>query len=161
SVARSVPPNVEYLQPTVPRSKVQRTIQGLLNKAPISLYFKDFFRGKVYKSKIRITNWFNSLLLFRLLYDRFGDVVKSFNLNPYTNVLYSYWGQPPLFATNMLESYKNVVRMHRIEFYEEVNDGHLPLRKIIYGAADSLFPISDDIKERLMNVYGVNCENIF
>src|SRR5690606_1020504 len=49
SVARSVPPNVEYLQPTVPRSKVQRTIQGLLNKAPISLYFKDFFRGKVYK----------------------------------------------------------------------------------------------------------------
>lgn len=161
SVARSVPPNVEYLQPTVPRSKVQRTIQGLLNKAPISLYFKDFFRGKVYKSKIRITNWFNSLLLFRLLYERFGDVVKSFNLNPDTTVLYSYWGEAPLFATNMLESYKKVVRMHRIDFYEEVNDGYLPLRKIIYGAADLLFPISDDIKERLMNVYGVNCENIF
>src|SRR5690606_684560 len=127
-VARSVPSNVEYLQPTVPRSKVNRIVQGLLNMSPISLYLKDFFRGKVYRSKIRITNWFNSLLLFRLLYKRFGGLIKSLKLDPATTVLYSYWGEAPLFATKLLEPYKKVVRMHRIDFYEEVNDGYLPLR---------------------------------
>lgn len=160
-VARSVPSNVEYLQPTVPHSKLNRIVRGLLNMSPINLYLKDFHRGKVYKSKTRLTNWFNSLLLFRLLYKRFRSLIIRLKLSPENTVLYSYWGEAPLFATGLVESYRKVVRMHRVDFYEEVNDGYLPLRKTIYAAADLLLPISDDIKERLVNFYGVNRKDIF
>src|SRR5690606_32572956 len=161
AVARSMPSNVEYLLPTVPRSKAKRILLGLLNTSPISLYLKDFRRGEVYKSKTRLRNWFNSLLLFRLLYKRFRSLIKRLKLTPENTVLYSYWGEAPLFATGLVESYRKVVRMHRVDFYEEVNDGYLPLRKTIYATADLLLPISDDIKERLVNFYGVNRKNIF
>jgi len=88
-------------------------------------------------------------------------LIKRLKLTPENTVLYSYWGEAPLFATGLVESYRKVVRMHRVDFYEEVNDGYLPLRKTIYATADLLLPISDDIKERLVNFYGVNRKNIF
>lgn len=158
---RNLPKNVKYLEPTVPASKYQRIIKGILNLAPILLYIKDFFRGNVYFSKERCKTWFNSLLLFRLLYIRFNKLKKSDIFQNRDVVLYSYWGEAPIFISRITKEYKKAIRMHRVDFYEEVNDGYLPLRKRIYASSDLLLPISNDIENRLIEDYAIDRTKIY
>ncbi len=160
TATRALPSNVEFLSPTVSSSKMERIFKGLFNLSPLRPYLKDFFRGKVYISGKRMAQWFNSMLLFRTAYKRFKLLVREGFFIPKETILYSYWGEAPLFTTSLTKKMLKIVRMHRVDFYEEVNNNYLPLRKKIYNSADILLPISEDISERLIKDYGVEKEKI-
>lgn len=160
STTRALPSNVEFLSPTVSSSKIERIFKGLFNLSPLRLYINDFFRGKVYTSRKRMAQWFNSMLMFRTGYRRFTHLLKEGFFLPEETMLYSYWGEAPLYTTSLTKSMLKIVRMHRVDFYEEVNDNYLPLRKKIYNSADILLPISEDIFSRLITDYGVKEDKI-
>lgn len=149
---RNIPSNVKIVSPALPMNKLKRLVKGLLSAAPIKFYLSDFFENKVYCSYSRFNSWFRSLVMHRIVYRKFEQLLQDQENDV---VIYSYWADAPILATRLLDKYKKVVRMHRWDFYIEEHDGYLPVRKNIYLSSDLLLPISVDIQERLIKDYKV------
>lgn len=155
---RSVPQNVYVYPPCVSSNKLKRILQGIFNLSPFAIYLQDFFTEKVYKSAHNIAKWFNSMMVYRLMYAKLKTKLKDIEGEL---ILYSYWAEAPLFASEGFKNYKKIVRMHRSDFYLEVNKGYLPLRQKIYNNTDLLLPISLEIQSILLNFYNIPQEKIF
>lgn len=162
SSVRTLPYNVFYFAPQVPKSKFRRIIKGVFNTAPLSFYIDDFFELKVFRSKSHLKTWFNSLLVFRANYRWQKKVISEVDEQFSGNVLlYSYWAEAPIFLTRFCKIFCKILRMHRVDFYLEANDGYLPLRKRIYDSTDLLLPISDNIGSILTKHYEIADSKIF
>lgn len=155
---RNIPHNVQVVPPVLPMNKGVRFFKGVFSAGPIDLYITDFFDNKVYRSISFIKSWFQSLLMHRIIYKRFKDVLEEIDGEI---IIYSYWADAPIIGTRLLKKYIKVVRMHRWDFYVEEHNGYLPVRKKIYESSDILLPISLDIKERLIKDYNVNNDKIY
>lgn len=161
-LARPLPPNATYFKPKVPGNKFKRILTGLFNTAPISFYIDDFFRFKVFQSRRKFINWFNSMLVFRANYLWQKKVILESDERFSGNILlYSYWAEAPMFITKFCRTFTKVLRMHRVDFYLDVNHGYLPLRQRIYDTVDLLLPISNDIANILQRHYGISDAKIF
>jgi len=151
--ARSIPPNVTYLEPASPQG-FRRVIKGVFNLSPVIPYFKDFVTNRVYVNKHHLKNWINSFLVFRALFAETKKIIAG--LNQEDTLLYSYWAEAPLFTTNYFRKYKKAIRMHGGDFYLNRNHNYLPLRQEIYNNCDVFLPISDDIRSILIQHYNIN-----
>lgn len=154
---RKVPDNTVILPIASPQG-ISRILQGIFNISPIMPFVKDILKNKAYKKKSTFKQWFNTFLVFRIKYRKLKKILK--NIEPDT-LLYSYWGGPTVFTTNLCKPYKKIVRMHGGDFYLNRNNGYLPLRKRIYESADLLLPISDDIATKLREDYAIEADKIF
>ncbi|MFC6099481.1 glycosyltransferase [Olivibacter domesticus] len=155
---RKVPINVDVYPTFVSKNKAIRVFSGIFNFSPVSYYIKDLFEQKVYLSVFNIKKWFNSLLSFRTSYATLKERLKKIDKKC---MLYSYWAEAPLFVTSLCKQKVKVIRMHRSDFYLEVNNNYLPLRQQIYDSSDLLLPISRDIAETLKSHYNINERKIF
>jgi len=152
---RKVPENVTVLKPVIPRNKLLRFINGIGFNS-IDVFCKEFIFHKVYKSKYRTFRLLNSYLNFQ----HYSKVFKKIINENDDFLIYSYWAEASFFLDNKLSNAKKIVRMHRTDFYVEVNNNYLPLRKSIYEKADLLLPISDDIAKRLQSQYLMDNDKI-
>lgn len=161
SSTRSMPDNVTFVPPLVPKNQILRIFKGVFNVAPVRPYIRDFFSGQVFFSRVKFRNWVNSFLIFRINYFSYKNTIERESAETAKVVLYSYWAEAPIFAHEFFRSFLKLVRMHRIDFYLDVNGGYLPLRQQIYDASDLLLPISDDIKSILKTAYAIDEKKIF
>ena len=155
---RDVPSNVICYPPVVSQNPFKRIADGLFNLSPLLFYLEDFIKYKAYRKKSNVKKWANSLLVFRTSYLKTRSLIKD--RENHNILLYSYWGEAPIFATKLTQRLKKVLRLHRVDFYLEANNGYLPLRKRIYQNTDILAPISEDIKNKLISDYGIDEKKI-
>ncbi|MCO5235649.1 MAG: glycosyltransferase [Chitinophagaceae bacterium] len=154
---RTVPPNTIILPIAVPQG-ISRIVRGIFNLSPISPFLIDLVKYKVYKKRSHLIKWIKSFISFRIRYQQLHNLLDKVDTN---TLLYSYWGGPTVFVTNLCKHYKKVIRMHGGDFYLNRNNGYLPLRKKIYQSADLLLPISNDIADKLYKDYQITPEKIF
>lgn len=154
---RKVPLNTIVLPIASPQG-ISRIVQGIFNLSPIKPFLADMLEHKVYNKRASVAKWFNAFLVFRIKYKKLHQLLKKVEAD---TLLYSYWGGPSVFITNLCKRYKKVIRMHGADFYLNRNNGYLPLRKKIYQSADLLLPISNDIAGILREEYRVVPEKIF
>ncbi len=158
AVKRKLPDNAIVIdKPLVPANKSVRLMQGILNFSPFTIFFKDFFKNRAYRSTYSFLEWFNAFLIFRISCKRLKNLLREFD---HRVVLYSYWASAYVFPTKLCKPYKKVIRMHGGDFYLNRHNGYLPLRNYIYNSADVLFPISQDISKTLEKKYKVNKDKI-
>ena len=92
--------------------------------------------------------------IMRALMRRYGRMLKN---APSDIVLYSYWLREGAYAAARLsEKYgcPAVSRTHRVDLYEEVEDGYLPLRDYLLSTLNAVCPISADGVHYLAQHYG-------
>lgn len=154
---REVPQNTIVLPIAVPQG-IPRIIQGVFNLSPITPFLADMLENKVYKKRANFAKWLNAFLVSRIQYRKLHKLLQKIASD---TLLYSYWGGPEVFVTNLCKPYKKIIRMHGGDFYLYRNSGYLPLRKRIYRSADLLLPISNDIACILRKDYGIVPEKIF
>jgi len=155
--SRKIPSNVEVIPPVLSMNKSKRFVNGIFSAAPIGFYFEDFRENKIYLSFGRFKSWFQSLLMHRIIYRKFKNLLREIEGEI---VIYSYWADAPVIGTRLLEKHGKFVRMHRWDFYIEEHKGYLPVRRKIYQSADMLLPISEEIRNRLIRDYGVDRHKI-
>ncbi|MGK9117723.1 glycosyltransferase [Olivibacter jilunii] len=155
---RPVPENVGVYSPCASSNKIKRIVEGIFNLSPFGAYLQDFFAEGVYKSAHNAAKWFNSMIVYRLMYAKLRTKLQGLDGDL---ILYSYWAEAPLFVSKAFKKYKKIVRMHRSDFYLEVNRGYLPLRQKIYDNTDLLLPISLEIQTILRDFYNIPQEKIF
>ena len=136
NVQRKVPPNVIILPIASPQG-APRILQGIFNLSPITPFLTDMWENKVYKKRVHFSKWLNAFLVFRIKYKKLRKLLKNAESD---TLLYSYWGGPTVFITNLCKPYKKIIRMHGGDFYLNRNNGYLPLRKKVYQSADLLLP---------------------
>src|SRR5690606_27911335 len=157
STRRVTPSNVIVIEPLAPQG-ISRLVSGIFNLTPCIEYLKEFFSENIYSDISKMKRWFNSMLVYRIVYAKFKDIKKGIPLN---SILYSYWAEAPLFTTKLCRDYKKVVRMHAGDFYLDRNKNYLPLRHLIYQKSDLLLPISEDIRQKLISYYNIDNKKIF
>lgn len=160
---RYIPNNVRVYTPAYPISKIGRIIQaikGLFKGAKVLLFFKEFFKFKVYKSRKTFFRWLLGLF----------DYLATIGSNHFYKiknekraVFYFYWGIGWSYVFLNLDKEENrkcFIRLHGGDTYLERSNGYLPLRKKIFDKADFLLPISNDLKDYLHNRYLISKEKI-
>lgn len=152
---REVPANVRVYEPFVATSKTRRIFDGI-GTARLGDYLKDLKKSAT--SLTNIKKWFNSYIVFQKVYKLFKKRIERINGDI---TIYSYWAEATLFLTDECKPLKKAVRMHRTDFYLDVNHGYLPLRQEIYNKADLLLPISRDIYDILTSYYKISPNKIF
>src|SRR5690606_17980565 len=113
---RQVPSNVSYHEPITPQGW-KRVLTGLFNRSPVGLFMQDFLQHKVYKKRLWVKNWFNSLLVYRITRSKYHNFLSTFD--PDTTVLYSYWADGAFLTDPINKAFKKVVRVHSGDFYLE------------------------------------------
>ncbi|UFH32249.1 glycosyltransferase [Chryseobacterium sp. C-71] len=148
---RVVPFNVTVYDPVLQQGW-RRFVDFLLNFKLKKQHRQEFFNRKVYKSRTRLKKWTLSVLS----YGKELNTFMSYGFNENEVILYSYWTGKNYFIEKKLNKFRKVIRMHGGDFYEERNDGYLPLIREIYQSADLLLPISNDIYGKLIQRYKTN-----
>lgn len=160
---REVPNNVQVHTPAYPLSKIGRLYQalkGLFKGAKGLLFFKEFFKFKVYKSSRNFLRWLFALFdyLATLGSPQYNRIKKEKQA-----VFYFYWGIGWSYVClnlNKEVARKCFIRLHGGDTYLERANGYLPLRKEIFEKSDYLLPISNDLAAYLENRYNVLPEKI-
>src|SRR5690606_31465280 len=133
---RKMPTNVEAVSPALSMNKMKRFIKGVFSSAPIGFYFEDSRENTPYRSLQHFKSWFQSLLMHRITYRKFTDLLRGVEGEV---VVYSYWADAPVIATQLLQKYRKVVRMHRWDFYVEedrkstrLNSSHVKISYAVF-----------------------------
>lgn len=156
---RNIPANVVVIEePMVPSGKQARFTQGIFNSTSMGMFMKDFIKNKAYSSKPAISQWLNTLLIHRISYQKIEKLLKTVGKDA---LLYTYWANAPVFATDLCKPYKKIVRMHFGDFYLDRFNGYMPVRSNIYSSADLLLPISNNIASILQDFYKIDKSKIF
>lgn len=155
--ARVIPKNVLIKKAFLSKNYYLRVLKSfiLIKKPILKLFWKDFCQNQVFKSKDKTFKWFAALINLTNAYSS-----KSFReiKDLEEGILYFYWGGGASNLLHFLPSkskVKCVVRLHGGDVYLQRSNGYLPLRENFYRKADFLIPVSEDIKEYLMEVYNV------
>lgn len=163
---RSLPQNVTVEESIIsfsPKDKKKLLINGLLNLSPIIFSLKEFFTQSIFTNKIKIWNFFTSLLLFRSCYSNkklWNRIEKTIEKG---DKLYFYWGDKSAlmipFLKNKIKNNDIFVRFHRTDLYEEAKGGYIPFRKRVFMNIDHILPISLHGKNYLCKKYSYINEN--
>jgi glycosyltransferase involved in cell wall biosynthesis len=160
---REVPNNVRVHTPAYPISKIGRlylALKGLFKGAKGLLFFKEFFKFKVYKSSKNFLRWLFALFDYLAT---LGSPHYNRIKNEKQAVFYFYWGIGWSYVClniNKEVTRKCFIRLHGGDAYLERANGYLPLRKEIFEKADYLLPISNDLKEYLHARFSILKEKI-
>ncbi|MFV0186647.1 glycosyltransferase [Empedobacter falsenii] len=152
---RSVPINVEIYPVTLKQGK-NRFFDFFNNLNIPNHLISEININKIFNNKSKIKSWLLSLISYGKGLNNF----LSYNFDPDTTILYSYWSGQNFFIDKKLKNFTKVVRMHGGDFYLERNNNYIPLQFEIYKNADLLLPISKDIYSRLVNYYNIDKKNI-
>ncbi len=156
---RNIPANVVVMEePMVPSGKQARFMQGIFNSTSMGMFIKDLIKNKAYSSKPALIQCVNTLLVHRISYQKVEELLKKVEKDA---LLYTYWANAPVFATDLCKPYKKIVRMHFGDFYLDRFNGYMPVRSDIYSSAELLLPISNDISSILQNFYKIDKSRIF
>ncbi|MFO0479700.1 MAG: glycosyltransferase [Bacteroidota bacterium] len=143
------------------KSKIELLYKGIFNFAPLGFHIKDFFENKIYKKTGKIWDFFSSLLITRAAITTFTykKILEQINKDEEDIVLYFYWGNnlcwilPYLLKKTKNKKIKIIIRLHRTDLYENLNNNYAPLRSAIFNFAHKLVTISEDGYQYLQNKY--------
>lgn len=153
---RITPENVEILDVLLKQGR-NRLFDFIANfYIPMPL-IREFFAYGVFLKRLKLKKWLLSVLGYSVSLCRF----KRYGFPPDEVILYTYWANQEFFIDDRMKKFIKVVRMHGADFYEERNEGYLPLRKELYTSASLLLPISVDISKRLSTYYKINLNKVF
>jgi colanic acid/amylovoran biosynthesis glycosyltransferase len=136
-ITRAVPDNCKVLSPVI-RNKWQHYILGLFGSRTLKLFWKDFFRKKVFNNRKRIKT-------FIIAYCTTNNLLQSSSLNKIFNkiqpndFIYFYWGKgSSLLAPFLLNiKAKKIVRFHgEWDLWEESSGGYAPLIEEVTNSID-------------------------
>lgn len=161
---RNVPSNVFVHNPAFPISKFGRInlfFKGIFQEPKIYIFFKEFFRFRVYKSNVTSKRWLFGVFdyISTIGTYQFKKLKEEKN-----GLFYFYWGigwsySLLSFKDNLNNKY--FVRLHGGDTYLERSNGYLPVRQEIFKKANFLLPISDHLKEYIHLKFSVPKEKIF
>lgn len=150
---RNIPSCVRVADPLLsfsPKQKKELISNGLFNCSPLFFAVPEFFNRKVFCKKIRIWNYFTSLLLIR-------SMLKNFKLKfDEGSTIYFYWSDKSALLAPFIKKKnrcKIIARFHGTDLYEEAKGGYIPFRKILFKSIDMACPISENGKKYLMENY--------
>ena len=158
--ARTTPEGVEceaLFEAPLPRRQ-------LMLRAPLCLLRPEFWRemrslrasGRLTRERLHTLMAFviEGERIMRALERRYGRRLKE---APSDILLYSYWLREGAYAAARLaEKYgcPAVSRTHRVDLYEDIQGGYLPLREYLLTALNAVCPISVDGVDYLAQRYG-------
>ena len=88
---RSVPKNCEVRRVPISKRRIGYIIKGIFHPRTIGLIIREFFRGRVYRSKKRLFSWGSSArYLNNCLYN--NEVKNAIREMRHEDVCYFYWG---------------------------------------------------------------------
>lgn len=140
---RSMPYNFHLLNPAI-IGRTRNNLIGLLGGKAFGLYAKDFFRSKVYLSKVRLKSWFGSYYRTNCIMHNKEIMGIASRLKPH-DVCYFYWGVGlNVLAVQWKGKAKFVSRFHAtVDLWEDARDGYTPLRKELSKSLDLAVFISN------------------
>lgn len=154
AIERSTPGNCTITEPVV-RNRWIQYIKGLFVPLSLGLFFKDFFKSKVYTDINRLKAWLIAYILTNnyLSSKTIRDVFKIIDSN---DVCYFYWGKG---ANVLAYSYKGkavfVSRFHgEWDLWEESSGNYAPVRCQIANSLDAAVFISEKGKKYYEERYG-------
>lgn len=113
------------------KNKKELILKGIFNNSPVKIFINEFFKKKVYLSYKKIWNWGTYFLVTRYLikYLKRNNLLNIFYDN--NNICYFYWGLRWSYVLPFIDEIKAkvVVRFHRSDLYEEVNNNYIPFRE--------------------------------
>ena len=126
---RATPNNCIVLKPII-RNKLQHYLIGLFGLKIIPLYFKEFFKKRIYLN----TRWLKNFLIS---YCTTNNLLQSKKIRSYlsrlnnNDILYFYWGSGAANIIPLLDKIKakKIIRLHGGDLYEERNNGYIPIRE--------------------------------
>jgi len=155
---RKVPANVIVHEPVIPIRKFKRIIIILRNFFYVNkktIFFKEFFSFKVYLSKKRFLSW---LINFTAFITLSGN--KNFKKlqNEKDSIFYFYWGYGWALSMLIFKNFNNnkfYLRLHGSDVFLDRNDYYIPVRKEIFSKIDYFLPISNTVKEYLIDNFQI------
>jgi glycosyltransferase involved in cell wall biosynthesis len=126
----------------------------LVNKY-VFIFLKEFFTKKVYRRKAHFMSWlYSSMKVIDILKNPIiCNILKEGSKN---DVLYFFWGKGSceiLPFINAKKFYKSMVRMHRYDLFEYVNNDYIPYRSFLLKASTIIAPSSIAGKIHLDSLY--------
>ena len=150
---RTTPNNCIVLKPII-RNKLQHYLLGLFGLKIIPLYFKEFFKKRIYLN----LRWLKSFLISYCTTNNLlqSKIIKSYlyKLND-NDILYFYWGSGAANIIPFLDKIKakKIIRFHGGDLYEERNNGYIPIRENLLKHIDLAVFISLQGKLYLKKIY--------
>jgi colanic acid/amylovoran biosynthesis glycosyltransferase len=133
---------VVYHLPILPdgisKKPIYLKLIGILFSTHIFYFLREFFRKKLFTSKIKTIRWIGAS--HKALQLKQSLVLKNiFSLTPNDSIHYFYWGREsaealPLFRRNAKA--RRIVRFHGYDLYRDVNEGYLPFQDSIMESID-------------------------
>lgn len=156
---REHPKNIKVNTPPIPASFALRFLWFVIgffkikNNLPL---FKEFFRCKVFLSFDRYKRWLHTLIDYCVVHTsiQYREIKRKEN-----STFYFYWGVGWSFILSHLPKHmsnKYFVRLHGGEVYIERSNGYIPLRQEVFSQADVFLPISNQLKNYLVDNYKIS-----
>lgn len=137
------------------------------------LLFKILIRVEFYKEifmlictgKAKLKNIKKLMYFCANSIDKYNSIFKILKEEGYMSsnkekrnlLLYSYWMNESAYAVAMLSrklGFPAICRVHGADFYEERNDGYLPMRRFIVQQMKRIYPASNAGRNYLIERYG-------
>lgn len=155
---KMLPPGVKLKGPLYEKEAIllQKTdILRILIHRKVFVFLKEFFAKKVYKNKTLLIGWMNATMnSIRLLkHPIVREVIRQADRN---TVLTFFWGRGSsefLPFVDTTRFHKVLVRMHRYDLFEYVNNGYIPYRKAQLEKITLAAPSSTAGKQHLEELY--------
>ena len=159
---REVPSNCYVIPPLdLTLNRFHYIWKGLFSFKSFSLLLKDFFRGRVAFSRIRLHSWISSSLQYNnfLKNKPLNDVLSQIREN---DIIYSYWGTDLIKVALINKNCKHVVsRFHGAwDLWEESYGGYFPLRKDVLKRLEKAIFISKKGEDYFKSKYP-NCDTVY
>jgi colanic acid/amylovoran biosynthesis glycosyltransferase len=156
---KSLPQGIKVEKPlyrTDSFSVTKGKVHKLLFNKYRSRFLKEFFGKKVYGNRKNMSKWmlysFNAIRLLN-----HETIKKMLAQADKDTVLYFYWGRGiseivPFIDTSRFR--KVVIRMHRFDLYEDINDGYIPYRgQLMLNTTAFAAPCSESGRKHLASLY--------
>ena len=138
------------------KNQKQLFVSGLCNTSPFRFAIKEFWEKSIYKNAAQIRVWMAATLVFRAAYSNRLRISELKSLIDNNSVVYSYWGDKLALMIPFLSKnapFKNIVRFHRTDLYEEFKGGYIPFRSLLLPGVGHFAFISEDGKNYLEKQY--------
>jgi len=144
SDVRETPLNCEIHTPFIRSKGLNRIIQGVFNRSASLKYLIEVLKDLLVVKRIsHLKNLFLAILHGRIALSN-SSLTHLLSTLTEDDCLYFYWATGCSYLLAGLQSTKAkvVMRFHRGDLYEELNNGYIPLRRAIFDKVDQFIFIS-------------------
>lgn len=121
------------------------------------IYLREAFRANIFFSKARIVKWIQKILFVKKLLG-LQSLKELLSGSDDDTVFYFFWGTGTADMISFARGFKYkkiVIKMHRFDLFEYVNDNYIPFRNRLIKNSDYIIPSSQAGVDHLQEKYSV------